>query len=96
MISVLIQLKWVQQTQANRYMLSRDLNQMTLNDLAQHLPYKLPGNEQLALAPVAPWTGELISANEHLAATFTTSLHDLFTAGLENVAGQVFIGDQQT
>lgn len=77
----LIVLKLVKRTNDGHYILSRDLGQVTLYDLSQLLPYRLPTLSELAhhKDPIAKrWQAQIQKADKHLKQTLLVSLEQLF------------------
>ena len=81
MLKLLTALQLIKTTSDDHYLLSRDLSQLTLYDLAQLLPYRLPNLSELANqeGPLARrWQTQIQKADAHLKRTFTISLEQLF------------------
>ena len=81
MLKQLIGLKLIKITNDDHYLLSRDLSQLTLYDLAQLLPYRLPNLEELANhdQPLTKaWQTLIQKADKQLQHTFMISLEELF------------------
>ncbi len=80
----LIVLKLIKRTNDGHYMLSRDLGQVTLYDLSQLLPYRLPTLSELThhKDPIAKrWQAHIQKADKHLKQTLAVSLEELFQDG---------------
>lgn len=81
MLKQLIRLRLIKITSDGHYLLSRDLNQLTLYDLAQLLPYRLPNWEELAHhhQPLSnEWQRLIQKADKQLKQTLMISLEQLF------------------
>lgn len=77
----LIALKLIQITSNGHYILSRDLNHLTLYELAKLLPYRLPSQEELAHHEemINPgWQAQLLKADMQLKETLMIHLGELF------------------
>ncbi len=77
----LITLKLIQMTSNGHYILSRDLNQLTLYELAQLLPYRLPSLAELAHHEemiTSGWQAQIQQADKQLTKTLMISLGELF------------------
>ena len=81
MLQQFIELKLIKKTSSGHYLLSRDLNYLSLYELTQLLPYRLPNTAQLAHYDMVirdEWQAPLITADEQLKKTLQTSLSQLF------------------
>lgn len=77
----LIAVKLIKRTQDGHYILSRDLGEITLYDLSQLLPYRLPTLLELAQHkdPIAKrWQAQIQKADKYLKQTLLVSLEQLF------------------
>ena len=81
MLKQMIGLKLIKLTQDDHYLLCRDLSQLTLYDLAQLLPFRLPNLEELANhnQPLTKtWQRLLQKADQALEQTLMINLEQLF------------------
>ena len=81
MLRLLTALQLIKITSDDHYILSRDLSQLTLYDLAQLLPYRLPNLSELATheEPFAKgWQAQIQKADTHLKRMFMINLEQLF------------------
>ena len=81
MLRQLITLQLIKMTSDGYYILSRDLNQLTLYDLAQLLPYRVPNFKDLMnhKEPLDKlWQAQIQKADAHLKKIFMISLEQLF------------------
>ena len=80
MLKILQDLKVVQVNQDDEYVLSRNLNDVTLYDLIQHLPFRMPNIRELKYlnARRYPWVPLLIKENTALSERTQMSLAELF------------------
>lgn len=87
MLKLLIDLQLIKATADGHYVLSRDLNHLTLYDLSLLLPYRLPSLAELAQHKemiISGWQNQIQTADEQLKETLKISL------------GQLFSGDKQS
>ncbi|KTC66598.1 ribonuclease BN (plasmid) [Legionella adelaidensis] len=83
MLNELFDLGLIKATDTGKYILSRDLNTLTLYELMQLLPYRLPTNKELkASGPTTthPWVVHIKKAEHCLEKTLNVSLDELFRA----------------
>ena len=80
MINELIHRELIHYTAEGQYMLSRDLNQISLYDLSQQLPYRLPNQLELNNLPQAlsQWNTIFNKNNIELQKNFNIKLSELF------------------
>ena len=81
MLKQLISLKLIQMTRNGRFILSRDLSQLSLYDLAELLPYRLPNDQELTNheEPLDTlWQAQIRKADVQLQKTLMISLEQLF------------------
>ncbi|KTD65267.1 YihY family inner membrane protein [Legionella spiritensis] len=81
MIASLTETGLIHETTDNRYMLSQDMNKLSLYDLSQRLPYRLPASNEVEQLPetISPSWRELFRKGNHaLAECFSVSLEHLF------------------
>lgn len=81
MICDLIRQELIHSTAEDSYMLSRDLNQISLYDLSQILPYRLPNYQELKYpysAPAERWDKKLKQGSAQLQQSLDVSLEALF------------------
>jgi len=81
MLCVLIDLQLIKTTHDGHYVLSRDLNELTLYDLANMLPYRIPRSDELSIhsEPLDNlWQTYIKKNDNHLKHTFNISLEQLF------------------
>ncbi|WP_420844637.1 YihY family inner membrane protein [Legionella cardiaca] len=81
MINELIRLELIHNTEADELMLSRDLNQVSLYWLTQHLPYRLPTHSELEREEsihAAPWRNVLDKTDIELQKALAINLNQLF------------------
>ena len=78
MLSQLKDLQLIKKTSDGHYILSRNLNHISLYDLTQLLPYRLPRAENLNLQPKTAWHTLLQKADIQLQQTLMISLEQLF------------------
>ncbi len=77
----LVAVQLIKRTHDGHYILSRDLGQLTLYDLSQLLPYRLPTLSELAQHqdPAAVrWHAQIEKADKQLKQTFLVNLEQLF------------------
>ena len=89
-IKQLIDLKLIKKTSNGHYILSRDLNHLTLYELAQLLPYRLPNLTELVNHEemmTAGWQDPIRKADRELEKTLKISLGQLFR-GESKIHGQ--------
>ena len=87
-LRLLIDLKLIKTTSDGHYILSRDLNHLTLYELAQLLPYRLPNVAELMNHEemiTAGWQEPLQKADQELKNTLTISLSQLFHGKLRSL-----------
>jgi membrane protein len=85
-LNQLIVTKLVKRAQDGRYILSRDLGEITLYDLSQLLSYRLPTLSELAnhTDPITKrWHAQIQQADKYLQQTLLVSLEKLFRDGEE-------------
>lgn len=81
MLKQFIDLQLIKTTSDGHYILSRDLNHLTLYELTQLLPYRLPSVPQLVNQEdkiTSGWQGPIQRADEQLRETLMISLVELF------------------
>ncbi len=81
MLNQLIKLKLIQLTNDDHYLLSRDLSQLTLYDLAQLVPYRLTNDDELTHQDpplTKKWQALVQKADKALQQTLMVSLEALF------------------
>lgn len=81
MINALIHYELIHSTAEGHYMLSRDLNHITLYDLAQILPYRLPVHVEIEYAHSSlaeRWNRTFKQNDTELQKTFNIDLERLF------------------
>nr|WP_231852206.1 YihY family inner membrane protein [Legionella micdadei] len=82
MINTLRRLGYIHSTSDGLFMLSKDLREVTLYSLSQHLPYHLPTHsdlEQLNCPPLDHWRSVFIRNDRELRKTLSIDLHELFS-----------------
>lgn len=81
MLLLLMDVNLVKRTSTEHYFLSRDLSHVTLSELLNLLPYKIPTQEQLQAMPAISnkWNSLLIDAHKTLAEKTNVSLETLFS-----------------
>lgn len=77
MINVLTERGLIHMRGDGRFMLSKDLNEVSLYSLSQQLPYPLPTQEELV--PVLTWKKLFKQADKKLQNALATNLSELFT-----------------
>lgn len=81
MLEILIKLQLLKVTQNGNYILSKDLNSITLYELMQLLPYRLPTEKELKASDSSlnnPWISRIKKAEDSLEKTLAISLDELF------------------
>lgn len=81
MITILSQNKLIHSSAQGQYMLSRDLGHMTLYDMTQILPYRIPNHleiEQAQFSLATPWDNTFKQSDKELRNLFNISLEHLF------------------
>ncbi|BCA94496.1 UPF0761 membrane protein [Legionella antarctica] len=87
MINALIYQELIHATAEGHYMLSRDLNQVTLYDLTQLLPYRLPTDLELQYSKSSlaeQWRAAFRRNDEELQKSLSISLEELFKKSDKN------------
>lgn len=85
MINTLINQGLIHNTDEDELMLSRDLSEISLYWLTQHLPYRLPTHAELereAMPPTAPWRQVLDKTDIELQKSLAINLNQLFSQPL--------------
>ncbi|MBA4697357.1 MAG: YihY family inner membrane protein [Legionella sp.] len=85
MINTLVRLGLIHHTQQDIFMLSRDLNQISLYELAQNLPFRLPTQSEITLEIfpyTAAWQKVWYATDHALHRSLAISLHQLFNQAL--------------
>ncbi len=80
MLAQLLALKLIQRTTNGCYLLSRDLTNLSLYELMQLLPYRLPNNEELMSEeyPLPQWNEQIKKTDTDLQKDLSMSLEQLF------------------
>ena len=82
MLKQLSHLQLIKITTDEHYLLSRDLNQLTIYDLLQLLPYRLPNLSEVSrydVPLIKGWEAYIQKSDDQLKQLFTTSLEQLFS-----------------
>ena len=80
MLSKLVELQLIQRTTDGRYVLSRDLTHLSIYQLMQLLPYRLPNKDELVANkyPLKQWSEQIKKADSKLQGDLSISLEQFF------------------